>query len=91
MFTNFSQRHKLQRFVRLENGLHRLIILHFTENWVFDSFKDQIYLLISVAHFCLGFLKELVWFAYRVLNVPSVRPTYVSSFLLSAAVMTVAW
>ena len=38
-------------------------------------FNCQIYLLSSVECLCFGFLNELVWLLYRILNAPSVSPS----------------
>lgn len=64
---------------------------------VFFSFRDQIYLLSSVAFRSLGLVKDCLWLANLILNSVSVSPTYDSVFfflvrLLSfSRVVTVAW
>ena len=55
-----------------------------------DCFNCQINFLSSAECLCFGFLNELVWLLYRVLNVPCVCPTWVSFCWLSSLV-TVAW
>ena len=75
IITNFSYKQRLQRFVAFEYGLHFFKIFHLMENFTSASFRDQMCLLSSVEFLYLSCRNEVLWFAYLVLNFPSVNPT----------------
>ena len=81
---------RLQSFLEVEYALALLIIFHLTVNCTLESFSFQTYSLRLVALLVLVLLNEDKCPVYRDLKVFSVRPTYVSSFILSCRV-TVAW
>ena len=74
----FSQRQRLQRCDLGVYGSARFRIFHVILWGIPFSLSCQIYLLNSVEFLSLLFLKDWVWFPYRVLKVVSVRPIYVS-------------
>ena len=88
MMKNFSVMQRLHFFVAFEYGLARAIIFQVTINSVFVSFRDQMFLLNSVAFLLLSFLNEAVWFRNLVLNWFALSPKYVS---FPMRLSTVAW
>ena len=75
IITNFSYKQRLQRFVAFEYGLHFFKNFHLMEDFTSASFRDQMCLLSSVQFLYLSCRNEVLWFAYLVLNFPSVNPT----------------
>lgn len=75
---NFSHRHRLHRWVVLVNGLACFKTRHLMLKVILASFSFHINLLSSVSLRLFGCRKLAVCPLNRVLNSPSVRPTYVS-------------